>query len=275
MERSQLNPLNIPKSMYFRGKNSNPKVQNPAQQLLTISRQNLKPVKILDSHILGPLLLSLPTLIKERQTRNENNLSVAVSGLLKLSVPDQQKAKFSRKRNLSELYPIYFPKSHLATTPHAFCKNFNTGIIQIICPVHSKKISLRSYDHGQYPWGRSKSRGAMAFICRKLGISSNSCNTCLPLHIIIGLLFFKVISLREIVTKFSKFVKNMLSSQHMRELGPTINAFLTKFKIKEKVCFRTIVYISDKFIPLKNYFGSFDKQHIYLIHRHNDFFLGI
>ena len=74
----------------------------------------------------------------------------------------------------------------------------------------------------------------MAFLCKKLNICSGARNTCLPLHIIVGILFFNIITLNELIRQHGTFVRDMLSSKHMREDGPTINAFLKRLGYSKK-----------------------------------------
>ena len=229
----------------------------------------------LDSHLLAPFLMSLPSFVREKMVRDKLRHSSAVGGLLKLSKTKSNQISHW-KGNLSLKHPLFYPKEALQNCAHSFSNGFNIGFFKVFCTRSCMSISLTSFDHGQYPWGRHQHRGAMAFLCKSLGIASFARNTCLPTHLLIGLIYFKILSLEEILSYHRPFVKNMLSSQHMREDIPTIMSFLKRFQLKNKVCFRSVVFIPDQgFVLLSRYFGNISKQNIFLIHRHQHFFLGL
>ena len=134
-------------------------------------------------------------------------------------------------------YPkIYFPNATLRAKRYRISKGYHIGPVTVTCAIQNKEIHLQCYDHGQYPWGRSKSKGAMARICSTLGISP-SCgarNTCLVTHILIGLIDKKIFTARKLVINFGNFLKNLLSSAHMRDDTPTIKNSFQKIKSLQK-----------------------------------------
>ena len=92
-----------------------------------------------------------------------------------------------------------------------------------------------------------------------LGISwkPNVQNTCLPLHITIGLLELKIISVQDVVNKYGKFFRIFLGSSYMRKGVPTIMSFIKKLKLAEKICIRLINAIEvNNFTLLDRYFGN-------------------
>ena len=153
---------------------------------------------------------------------------------------------------------------------------YNIGRIAVTCNLSNQMISLQCYDHGEYPWGRHKTQGAMAILCKKLKVNDSASNTCLPTHIIISLLTNKLVTINELVTKYKTFTKHLLSSSHMREDGPTINAILKKFNLMKRICIRRIFTPSaGSFVLTNHFFGVYGKPQIFLIHRRNHFFLGL
>ena len=115
----------------------------------------------------------------------------------------------------------------------------------------------------------------MAYICHRLDIQlySNVANTCLPLHVTIGLLETNVLSIKDIVVTHGNFFRNFLSSTFMRDALPTINSFFRNLKLSTKVCVRIINAIEvDKFILLTDYFGRTDAPTIHIVHSHVHFF---
>ena len=116
----------------------------------------------------------------------------------------------------------------------------------------------------------------MALLCRKLRIQQTASNTCLPKHIIISPIPNKLIDVDSIVKNHSRFTKHLLSSNHLREDAPTVNAMLKRFKLSQKVCIRRIISSSvGGFVLINDFFGTDGKLPISSIRRHNHFFLGI
>ena len=181
--------------------------------------------------------MSLRSIIKKRRLNEKHRLQIAAEGLLKLSKTKNSPTRYPEK----SFNTFFFPKKDFVADTYSFNNSFNTGTINVFCSLQSVGHSLICFDHGQYPWGRHREIGIMATICRNLQISNRARNTCLPLHIIVGLLLHEIISLRDILHLHPKFIRNMLSSRHTRESTSTINAFIRKFNLSKKVCFRTIV----------------------------------
>ena len=116
----------------------------------------------------------------------------------------------------------------------------------------------------------------MALLCQKLGISAKSKaqNTCLPLHVIIGLIDNGIMDLEELYGEHRAFVKGLLSSRSMRDGYPTIAKMFTVLRLWGRVCVRIIDKIEhDKFTLLDKYFGDLKNKVIYLAHIPWHFFL--
>ena len=117
----------------------------------------------------------------------------------------------------------------------------------------------------------------MAILCQKLGIShrSNVQNTCLPLHVLIGLIDDGIITLEEILDKHRVFLHGLLNSRSMRDGYPTLTRMFNVMDLHDKVCLRIIDKIEfDKFTLLDRFFGDIRKRKIYLVHIPWHFFLG-
>ena len=133
-----------------------------------------------------------------------------------------------RSLNAGKVYSFYPPEFE-DYGPHRLLKGFHVGRFTAYCPLSQTFDSYVCRDYGQYPWGHSPFRGAMAVLCRKLGIlyGSNVENTCLPLHVLTGLIDNDVIEIDDIVSKHYNFVKGLLNSRAMRDglfqsLGDTL-----------------------------------------------------
>ena len=114
----------------------------------------------------------------------------------------------------------------------------------------------------------------MAHICNVLQVRKSARNTCLALHIFIGLLYNKIVSLKNLL-EHKIFVKNLLSSNFQREDTKTIRAIIRKYKLQDQVCIRRIICLGGKF-PLNNDpFGNIEKKTVYLVHRNSHFFLAL
>ena len=176
-------------------------------------------------------------------------------------------------------YPkLYFPHASLRACRYRISRGYHIGKVTVTCEINNKEINLQCYDHGQYPWGRSRSKGAMAKICKVLEIysSSGAANTCLATHIIIGLIATKLFTPDNLVTKFGNFLKNLLSSDYMRDDGPTIKTIFRKMNLYKKICLRRVPYIPTKgFVLINDMFGDINKPSIFLMHKNNHFFLGL
>ena len=223
-----------------------------------------------------PKAIQTKPLPQHCKTNNSSSVSTSILPKVPLSASIETFKKPSGDMNFKT---IFFPRTGIVDTPHKISNGYNTGFINVFCNLSSRHIKLFCYDHGQYPWGRHKVKGLLAFICRSLSIGANARNTCLPLHVLIGLLHFNLTSLDDLLTVHKKFIKHLLSSSYMRTDVPTINAILNRFKLKDSVCFRRIIHLqhgsSKNFILLNEHCGNIKKQQIFLIHSQNHFFLGL
>ena len=114
-------------------------------------------------------------------------------------------------------------------------------------------------------------------LCQKLGIRSDSNvqNTCLPLHVLIGLIDNNVLTVDEICSKHRALVYGLLNSRTMRDGYPTFAKMFRVMELEEKICLRIIDKIEhNTFTLLDRYFGDIRKKSIYLAHVPWHFFLG-
>ena len=100
-------------------------------------------------------------------------------------------------------------------------------------------------------------------------------NTCLPLHITIGLLESRVLCIKEVVSVHGKFFKTFLSTTFVRDGLPTILSFFRNLKLTDKVCLRLINEIElGHFTLLEQHFGRLSAPTIYIVHSGLHFFLA-
>ena len=206
MDKSRLTPLSVVKSMLY-CPSSTYKLSDPADTLISLYKKRPKVNNSTESGLLPIFLLSLKTLVRQRKAKEKKNVLEAAHGLLKLRIPTTAQPKNNPPPD------IFFPNKHYSSKQFFFSNSFNKGKINVYCHHTKKTFSLTCFDHGQYPWGRHKTKGSMALLCKRL-ITRDACNTCLPLHIIIGLRHQRIISMNDIIDFHSQFVKNMLSCRH-------------------------------------------------------------
>ena len=220
-----------------------------------------------------------PSRLKHPQTTGSNHAGPASAESKKrISVSSTKTLTQATKTPLTKYPKIYFPAATLRAKRYRISKGYHVGQVLVKCLLQNKEIRLQCFDHGQFPWGRSRSKGAMARICNSLDISrlSRPGNTCLATHIFIGLLHMKIFSAEDLVRTYGKFMKSFLASRYMRDDIPTIKAIFRKLKLDEKICLRRVLYIpTQAFVLLNDFYGVLSKPAIYLIHKTNHFFLGL
>jgi len=116
----------------------------------------------------------------------------------------------------------------------------------------------------------------MAYVCNKHGIDTwpNARNICLPLHITIGLLEQKILSLDEFVFKSGKSFRSFFSTSYIRDGVPTIMTFSRKVKLKNKVCARLVNAIGAKICTVLDlYFVRSSQKKVFITHSRIHFFL--
>ena len=181
-----------------------------------------------------------------------------------------------RRMNAGKVYS-FFPPEFEDYGPHRLSKGFHVGRFTAYCPLSQTFDSYVCRDYGQYPWGHSPVRGAMAVLCRRLGIlyGSNVENTCLPLHVLTGLIDNDVIEIDDIVRRHYNFVKGLLNSRTMRDGYPTLAKMFNVMELQDKVCVRIIDRIEqDEFVLLDRYYGDRQKKTIYITHIPWHFFIA-
>ena len=171
----------------------------------------------------------------------------------------------------------FLPADFTDYGPHRIFKGFHIGKFTAYCPLSQTFDSYICNDHGQYPWGHSHVKGAMAFLCQKLEIryGSNVRNTCLPLHVLIGIIDNDIVNIDELFGKHRAFIRGLLNSRTMRDGYPTIAKMFRVLQLNEKVCLRIIDRIEyDTFTVLDRYFGDIRKKSIYIAHVPWHFFIA-
>ena len=213
-------------------------------------------------------LLSLPNIINEKKRKVQKREELSGEALF----------PFYHKQTVPCKPPVMpkflLPKKYLSKLPHTLIDGYNIGTIKVHYCLDHRDIYVQCHDHGQYPWGHHRVQGAFAYISKRLNINHLSRNCCLSIHILVGLISQKLIKIETIFDKHANFIRNMLSSNFIRENSCTIKAFLRRFKLSEKVCFRRIIYTPPGFTLINSYFGKLHQASIYLIYRNSHFFLG-
>ena len=154
---------------------------------------------------------------------------------------------------------------------------FHVGKFTAYCPLSQTLDPYVCHDHGQYPWGHSHTKGAMAILCQKLGIRSDSNvqNTCLPLHVLIGIIDNGIMTVDEICSRHRAFVRGVLNSRTMRDGYPTVAKMFRVMDLEDKICLRLIDRIEhNTFTLLDRFFGDIREKKIYLAHVPWHFFLA-
>ena len=170
----------------------------------------------------------------------------------------------------------FLPLKYIDYGAHRLIDGFHVGKFTAYCPLSQTFDSYVCQDHGQYPWCHCHEKGAMAILCRKLGIlyGSNVQNTCLPLHFLIGLIDNGIITVDEIFSKHRHLVHGLLNSRSMRDGYADIAKVFSVMELQENVCLRIIDKIEyNAFTLLDRFFGDIRKKKIYLAHVPWHFFL--
>ena len=100
------------------------------------------------------------------------------------------------------LQRIFFLKSGWSNQDHKVINGSIVGFIKVIYNLCNTHLTLKCYDHDQYPWSSHPNHGTMAVICIQHSVNNSSCNNCLPLHLIMGLLHHRLIPLTTILAKY-------------------------------------------------------------------------
>ena len=130
-------------------------------------------------------------------------------------------------------------------------------------------------DHGQYPWGRSKSIGIMSTLCKRLYISRRARNTCLPLHLTIALVQNDVISLDTLVTHHGDSIKLFMESRDFRDADNFIPRFLRRLALESRVCVVIIRNLPDgSFQILDKTYGTASATKLFIVHSKYHFFIA-
>ena len=220
-----------------------------------------------------------PSRLKQPQTTVSIQAGLASAERRKrTSVPSTKAFTQATKTQLKKYPKIYFPAATLRAKRYRISKGYHVGQVLVNCLLQNKEIRLQCFDHGQFPWGRSRSKGAMARICNSLDISrsTGAGNTCLPTHIFIGLLHMNIFSAEDLVRTYGSFMKSFMASRHMRDDTPTIKAIFRKMKLDGIVCLRQVPYIPTKgFVLVNDFYGELSNPTIYLMQKTNQFLLGL
>ena len=178
----------------------------------------------------------------------------------------------------SPIYEVYFPVNGFDYGAHRILNGYHIGKLTVYSGEDDAFYSYIAMDHGQYPWGRSSSEGAMAFLTNSMGITPDTgvCNTCLATHLPIRLLQNRIVSTRCLLENFSSVMFNYFHSDETRVAEVAVPDFLNTIQVKNKVCIRIISHRSgDDFILLPEKYGNPNcSTMVYIVHSINHFFLA-
>ena len=163
----------------------------------------------------------------------------------------------------------FLPAAYIDYGPHRLIGGFHVGKFTAYCPLSQTFDPYVCHDHGQYPSDHSHTKGAMAILCQKLGIRSDSNvqNTCLPLHVLIGIIDNGIMTVDEIFSRHRAFVRGLLNSRTMRDGYPTVAKMFRVMDLEDKICLRIIDRLEhNTFTLLDRFFGDIRKRKIYLAH---------
>ena len=109
---------------------------------------------------------------------------------------------------------VYFPPEDRIRKSYSFSGQYYTGNFLAKCSDTNYHLPLQCRDHGQFPWGRNRFRGAMALLSYNLGIDGDSgvCNTCLPTHLLVAMLNLGIFIAKDLLAKHWEFLVNVLLS---------------------------------------------------------------
>ena len=114
----------------------------------------------------------------------------------------------------------------------------------------------------------------MSVITKLLNVKEDACNTCLTLHILIGLLQNKIISASKVV-EHGDFLYTFLSSKCVRDGDVTVPRLLSQMELVSEVNIVIIQKtVGDTFLIHEKDYGTGDQIKLYIVHSGNHFFLA-
>ena len=140
----------------------------------------------------------------------------------------QVKEKYGKNQN-----KIFFPLNWLKLEPYQQNSFLNRGIFTSYWGRFDAFYRFLAIDHGQYPWGRNRRLGTMAALSRSLKVNPKSCNTCLTIHVIIGLLQNDVITVNDLLKYHRCILFNYLNSTVMRDADTAIPILLHSMNLAD------------------------------------------
>ena len=155
--------------------------------------------------------------------------------------------------------------------------NYNSGVFWAFDVIIQKWVSFSAHDHGQYPWGRDRNSGALASLCKLLGIvsSDNVRNCCLFVHLLMAILEAHLFSVDDLFNSFEPLLRKFLVSNTMRTDIEVVPEFLDTLKIRHKIYVRFIFLHDDGIFYLcSEFFGNPKAHGILLAYSKSHFFLA-
>ena len=140
---------------------------------------------------------------------------------------------------------VFFPENDKVLVPLHWDGQYFKGLLSAYCSIAKKWLTFLTFDHGAYPWGRSPLRGALAGLCRLVGISTNTgtFNCCLICHLLVAILDMDLFSIKDLYTSHLPLLKKYMVSKIKRDHDDVINDVLDSLNLTEKISVRTILRV--------------------------------
>ena len=119
---------------------------------------------------------------------------------------------------------VFFPESDKLLVPLHWDGQYFKGLLSAYCSISKNWLTFLSFDHGAYPWGRSPLRGALAALCRLVGINTKSgtFNCCIICHLLVANLEMDFFSINDLYTYHLPLLKKYLVSKIKRDYDDVI-----------------------------------------------------
>ena len=137
---------------------------------------------------------------------------------------------------------IFFPEEDNLSSPLSWEDSYFKGVFTAFDAMNNTEISFAAFDHGALPWGRSSSKGALASLCRLIGITtkSGSFNCCCIIHLLVAIIEMDILTIDKLFIFHFDLLRKYLFSRVYRDADSVIKDVLEKLCISDKVFVRTI-----------------------------------
>ena len=170
---------------------------------------------------------------------------------------------------ITDPHTIFYPEEDLTFSSLCWDGSYFKGLLSAFCDTVSKWFTFVVMDHGAYPFGRSPKKGALAALCRLMGITTKSgtFNCCCFIHLLVAFLDLNLFSIKDLYTSYEPLLRKYMFSRESRFYDAVINDVLLSLNLSEKVGIRIIFRSLEKVVQLSPYyFGNPQGIEIFLVH---------